>query len=178
MVRKPEQIWAIKLTLRQIRPAIWRRIEVPSTITLDDLHHVFQAAMGWTNSHLHAFDLGDVRYGPVLDDFDEMMTDERKFGVVHEVPILGNTDERIRAAHDGSVYVSSANQVSDFAPWCSALGLQFAEPEQGEPVRVGLTGHELARTLALTFGPAATHEAAMVQEEAQQFEIGRAQMAA
>jgi Plasmid pRiA4b ORF-3-like protein len=76
MGRKPEQIWAIKVSLRRVRPAIWRRIEAPSTITLADLHHVIQTAMGWTDSHLHAFDLGNVRYGMVLDDFDDGMADE------------------------------------------------------------------------------------------------------
>jgi hypothetical protein len=40
--------------------------------------------------------------------------------------------------------MSSANQVEGFDRFRSALArLKFAEPEQGEPVRVGLTGHEL-----------------------------------
>jgi len=77
MIRKPAQIWTIRIALREIRPEIWRRIEVPSTITLAELHHVIQNAMGWTNSHLHDFDLGDVRYGMALDDFDDGMADER-----------------------------------------------------------------------------------------------------
>jgi hypothetical protein len=101
-----------------------------------------------------------------------------KFGVVQKASILGNTDERIRAAQDGSVDVSSANQVEESDLGRSALGLQFAEPEQGEPVRVWLSGHQLARALALAFDPAAAHEAAMIQEETQQLKIGRAQMAA
>ncbi|CAE6872135.1 hypothetical protein R69746_08505 [Paraburkholderia aspalathi] len=76
MVKKQAQIWTIKLRLREIKPVVWRRIEVPSTITLADLHQVIQTAMGWTNSHLHDFDLGDVRYGMALDDFDDGMTDD------------------------------------------------------------------------------------------------------
>ncbi|MGV7244270.1 plasmid pRiA4b ORF-3 family protein [Caballeronia sp. M23-90] len=76
MVKKQAQIWAIKLSLREIKPEIWRRIEVASTITLADLHKVIQAAMGWMDSHLHDFDLGDVRYGMVQDDFDDGMADE------------------------------------------------------------------------------------------------------
>jgi hypothetical protein len=76
VVKKQAQIWAIKLSLREIKPEIWRRIEVASTITLADLHQVIQAAMGWMDSHLHDFDLGDVRYGMVQDDFDDGMADE------------------------------------------------------------------------------------------------------
>jgi hypothetical protein len=76
VVKKQAQIWAIKLSLREIKPEISRRIEVASTITLADLHQVIQAAMGWMDSHLHDFDLGDVRYGMVQDDFDDGMADE------------------------------------------------------------------------------------------------------
>ncbi|KVO92435.1 hypothetical protein BGV60_06495 [Burkholderia ubonensis] len=58
------------------------------------------------------------------------------------------------------------------------MGLQIPEPEQGEPVRVGLTGHQLARAFALALRPAAAPEGPMVEEEAQQLEMRRAQMAA
>ena len=76
MVKKQAQIWAIKLSLRGIKPEVWRRIELASTITLADLHQVIQTAMGWTNSHLHEFDLGDVRYGMThVDGFDDGLDD-------------------------------------------------------------------------------------------------------
>jgi hypothetical protein len=76
MVKKQAQIWAIKLSLREIKPQVWRRIEVASTITLADLHQVIQTALGWTNSHLHEFDLGDVRYGMTrVDGFDDGLDD-------------------------------------------------------------------------------------------------------
>ena len=78
MVKKQAQIWAIKLSLRGIKPEVWRRIELASTITLADLHQVIQTAMGWTNSHLHEFDLGDVRYGMTnVDGFDDGLDDMR-----------------------------------------------------------------------------------------------------
>jgi hypothetical protein len=99
--------------------------------------------------------------------------------VVQKRPILGNTDERIRAAREGGGDVSRANQVKRIERLGSALTeLQFAEAEQREPVRVRLTGHQLAWALALTFDAAAAREAAMVQEEAQQIQVWRAQMAA
>lgn len=59
----PPQICRVKITLSVIRPAIWRRIEVPDTMRLSRLHRVFQAAMGWTDSHLHEFRVGKRRYG-------------------------------------------------------------------------------------------------------------------
>jgi len=46
----------IKVTLRDIKPPIWRRLLVAPEIKLDRLHDVLQVALGWTNSHLHQFE--------------------------------------------------------------------------------------------------------------------------
>jgi hypothetical protein len=55
----------------QHRPEIWRRLDVPGSIRLDHLHLVFQAAMGWRNTHLHQFRVGDVVYGAMLEDDED-----------------------------------------------------------------------------------------------------------
>jgi hypothetical protein len=47
----------LKVSLTGIRPPVWRRIEVPARITLDALHRILQAAFGWTDSHLHCFEV-------------------------------------------------------------------------------------------------------------------------
>jgi len=52
------RIYQLKVTLKDIKPPIWRRILVPADITLRRLHDVLQAAMGWTDSHLHIFEVG------------------------------------------------------------------------------------------------------------------------
>ena len=49
--------YQLKIALRGSKPPIWRRILVPGDITLDVLHNVIQIAMGWTNSHLHSFEI-------------------------------------------------------------------------------------------------------------------------
>jgi len=51
----------LKVTLDEIEPPIWRRLEVPASVTLARLHDMFQVALGWTNSHLHVFEIGDQR---------------------------------------------------------------------------------------------------------------------
>ena len=53
----------IHVNLDDVEPAIWRRLVVPLSTTLADLHHVLQAAMGWTDSHLNEFRIGGLRYG-------------------------------------------------------------------------------------------------------------------
>ena len=52
----------MKITPRDIKPPVWRRVQVKDG-SLGKLHDVFQVAVGWTDSHLHAFEVGGVRYG-------------------------------------------------------------------------------------------------------------------
>lgn len=42
---------------------VWRRVQVPSTMTLRELHGVLQVAMGWDGIHLYQFILHTVCYG-------------------------------------------------------------------------------------------------------------------
>ncbi len=55
-------IYQFKITLLGPKPPIWRRIQVQEC-TLDKLHEHIQTAMGWTNIHLHQFDIDDELYG-------------------------------------------------------------------------------------------------------------------
>ena len=53
----------IHVALDEVEPLIWRRLVVPLGTTLAHLHHILQAAMGWTDSHLHRFEVGGLYYG-------------------------------------------------------------------------------------------------------------------
>lgn len=53
----------IKVTLRGSQPPIWRRLEVPSGSTLHQLHDIIQAAFGWQDYHMWAFETALGRYG-------------------------------------------------------------------------------------------------------------------
>lgn len=75
---KTDLLFQFKITLLDITPMIWRRIQVPDC-TLTDLHEYIQAAFGWENYHLHQFEIDDVRYSqpaPDGDDFDTEFEDE------------------------------------------------------------------------------------------------------
>jgi hypothetical protein len=67
------------VTLKGTKPPIWRRIQVPGSIALSDLHGVIQVAMGWTNSHLHEFAIGGRQYGEIDDDGPEELLEEAGF---------------------------------------------------------------------------------------------------
>lgn len=80
MKRKFSKVYQFKVTLKGIRPPIWRRIQVPETYTFWDLHVAIQDAMGWLDYHLHQFTVMNPATGsrdeigiPVEDDvfFDD-----------------------------------------------------------------------------------------------------------
>lgn len=68
------QTYQFRIWLREISPAIWRRILVRSDSTIADFHQTLQIAMGWTDYHLHQFiirgkEFGIRRlYGPLFKD--------------------------------------------------------------------------------------------------------------
>lgn len=70
---KSHAVFQLKITLLGATLAIWRRIQV-TDCTLDKLHEHIQTSMGWTNSHLNQFRIGEQLYGdPMLmeEDFEE-----------------------------------------------------------------------------------------------------------
>lgn len=67
------EIIQLKVRLLGISPMIWRRVMVPTTMTLHELHGVLQVAMGWESIHLYAFDIYAVQYG----SFEMMMGSPR-----------------------------------------------------------------------------------------------------
>jgi len=62
MPRADVQVYQLKITLQEIEPLIWRRHQVRRQVRLGRLHRMIQAAMGWTNSHLHEFLNKEQRY--------------------------------------------------------------------------------------------------------------------
>lgn len=66
-----EPVARLRITLQDIEPKIWRRVDVPLSTTLMALHDIIQVVMRWTDSHLFEFVVGDRVYGePSPDDED------------------------------------------------------------------------------------------------------------
>lgn len=90
--RKPPYsatVYQLKITLRDIRPPIWRRVHVRASEQLEHLHYVAQISMGWTNSHLHSFTIQGVEYGVPMPDlgFDDLgLEDESKVRLGKLIP--------------------------------------------------------------------------------------------
>ncbi len=63
MKREYNRVYQFKITLKNISPPIWRRIQVPESYSFWDLHVAIQDVLGWLDCHLHEFDLFDPSTG-------------------------------------------------------------------------------------------------------------------
>jgi len=71
-------LYELKVELQGIEPPIWRVLQVPSRTNLFKFHGILQQAMGWTNSHLHLFEVDGKRYGEPSADWGFEVIDSRK----------------------------------------------------------------------------------------------------
>lgn len=69
MAKQKPEIYQLSITLRASEPLIWRRLLVPSNLSLMNLHLVMQIAMGWEDAHTHRFLVGDTCYSIPIEDF-------------------------------------------------------------------------------------------------------------
>jgi len=78
------RIFHLRIELLHVEPLVWRRVWVPETVKLKKLDRIIQEAMGWTNSHLHAFTIEDKRYGAQEQDdwgMDPHLQDEKRYAI-------------------------------------------------------------------------------------------------
>ena len=99
MSKKAEKIYVLEISLDDINPRIWRKVEVPSTFTFYQLHLTIIGAMdGWSGGHQHEFEyyVGNSpvykRIGNAAFDFidDDPMIDENKAKICDYIPKYKN----------------------------------------------------------------------------------------
>jgi hypothetical protein len=74
--RSIDQVAELKVSLPGFRPPIWRRVQLPVTATLADLHQVIQVLFGWDGDHLHLFAVGKVQYSDPFMDLEGTRDEE------------------------------------------------------------------------------------------------------
>ncbi|KAF1076929.1 plasmid pRiA4b ORF-3 family protein [Methanogenium sp. MK-MG] len=100
MIKHYSQVYQFKITLKEISPRIWRRIQVPETYTFWDLSIAIQSAMDWGGHHLHEFRIFNQKTG-VADDIG--FPDEE-----YDRDVLSGWDTKIAA------YFSMDNKRADY----------------------------------------------------------------
>jgi len=63
-------VHTVKASLHGAKPPVWRRLELPSGLTLDMVHEVLQIAFAWHGYHLHQFETACGSFGRPDDDGD------------------------------------------------------------------------------------------------------------
>jgi hypothetical protein len=131
LIEGDARIYQLKISLKGAKPPIWRRILIPSSMELIDLHHAIQATMGWYNCHLYQFKQGHNYFQPNPDP--EFMG----FGRFENVDSTG-----IRI---GNLLQSEKDKIDyeyDFGDsWEHTVLLEkILEPEEGKPYPVCIKG--------------------------------------
>ena len=75
---KSDKILELKITLNNIRPPIYRKIQVPDFYTFHQLHHLIQLAFEWENIHMYIFFDKDSEISAFEDDFSERQPGDAK----------------------------------------------------------------------------------------------------
>ncbi len=111
----PGPIYELRITLLELMPPIWRRVQVPAALSLEHLHRVVQVAMGWRREHLYEFTIDGVAYGQPDWEFGSEIVDAR----------------RVRATRIGRVAGAACGYLYDFGDgWRHEIVLErILEPE-------------------------------------------------
>ena len=120
------QVAELKVSLSGARPLIWRRVRLPVTATLADLHDTIQVLFGWDGDHLHVFRAGKKSYS---DPF---------------VNLEGTADEGAVRVRDVLTPGGNISYTYDLgACWEHEIALEQTlarDPDQDYPVCVGYKG--------------------------------------
>jgi Plasmid pRiA4b ORF-3-like protein len=56
-------LYRLRVVIRGVSPLIWRRLLVPATVSIAQLHTIVQTVFGWGGEHLHRFVIHGTQYG-------------------------------------------------------------------------------------------------------------------
>jgi hypothetical protein len=121
--RGRDDVYTLRVTLRDIQPPIWRRLVVQADTTLAELHEILQDVVGWQNYHLWGFTIGPTLYeapDPEASGLDATKVTLKKLGLK-----AGSTFEYLYDAGDDWLHDVAVEEVL------------LADPELAYPVCVG-----------------------------------------
>lgn len=92
---KNRAVYQCKVSLADVSPAIWRRIQVWEDSTLHQLHRVLQVVMGWENYHLYQFVVGTKKYRDPHPENERKILDAKRTRLAMVLPTVGSTIEYV-----------------------------------------------------------------------------------
>ena len=115
------KVYFLDIQLMGIKPKIWRRFMVPSTIRLSRLHEVIQIVMGWGDCHLYSFIIDYQEYTRHPEDYDDGLESSR-YSLGGLIKQKGRTFEYVYDFGDSWRHKLKVLGIDD---WHSAFGNPF-----------------------------------------------------
>jgi len=75
-----DSIFRLKIELKDVKPLVWRRIEINTDATFQELHNAIRDAFGWSGTHLHDFTYRDPTFHNRINRINGLLPD----GTVNE----------------------------------------------------------------------------------------------
>jgi hypothetical protein len=159
--RSTDQVAQLKVSLTGFRPPIWRRVLLPVTASLGDLHNVIQVLYGWDGDHLHIFSVGKKRYSNwsynlegTLDEDELRVRDALPSGtkrIMYEYDLGASWQheialEKILPREPGRQYPVCL----DFAGDSPVEYWSEEDPEEPEPFSIAEVNRALAKSVAVS----------------------------
>lgn len=122
-------LYTLQIELLDVAPRIWRRVVVDGRIRLNALHHVLQAAMGWTDAHMHNFEIRDMNYcapNPELAEIDGGMRDEKMYRL-NQLLATGDTALYLYDFGDQWQHRITVEAIQDVVPEHLSHGVAWVE---------------------------------------------------
>jgi hypothetical protein len=114
----------VLIGLDDVEPAVWRRLLLPGEADLGAVHRMFQAALGWSDSHLHSFLVGGRSYG--LADAEDPDDDVEEEAEETSITLLKALDSHHRFVYEYDFGDGWTHQVGVEAILPQADRLRFA----------------------------------------------------
>jgi hypothetical protein len=122
--KKFDTVYQFKISLQNIDPTIWRRIQVPDRYSFWDLHCAITDSLGWLDYHLHQF---TIRF-PASGEVDTIGVPDDE--VLDEIEILPGWELTI--AEYFSMENPSCEYEYDFGDgWKHSITLEEILPREG-----------------------------------------------
>jgi hypothetical protein len=121
-----QSVFRLRIQLQGVDPIVWRRVLVPGSVRLSKLSDMLLATMGWADSHLHSFRIGDKLFGMHFEDWAEDEIDEKS------VTVLQSLGDEHRFFYDYDFGDSWEHEVVVEELTWTDIGLKFAVCLDGE----------------------------------------------
>jgi hypothetical protein len=120
---KTPKIYQLKISLDEIKPPIWRRIQISERATFWDLHEAIQDSMGWLDCHLNSF---FVNYRSKGKEIEITIPDEN----FSYIPGECLSERKIKISKYFSVAGDKVKYIYDFGDfWTHTILLEKILPE-------------------------------------------------